>query len=83
MQHFPAVFFVIHVSSKQSFNFHSCIFNFFVYKVLSKLFSFIIETVTPTYGQEHGDIPSAVAAPILITVFVIIVVVLFIGRKRL
>nr|XP_022307759.1 receptor-type tyrosine-protein phosphatase alpha-like [Crassostrea virginica] len=42
------------------------------------------KAVTPIYGQDNGDIQSAITAPILITVFVIIVVVLlFIGCQRL
>ena len=41
---------------------------------------FAVDTSTPTHGQK---IPSAVAAPILITLLLIVVViVLFIGRKR-
>lgn len=54
------------------------IFSFWQRVITTILFA--VDTSTPTHGQ---NIPSAVAAPILITLLLIVVViVLFIGRKR-
>ena len=91
MQHFPAVLFanMYHPKKKVStiiFDFLSIFYFIFLYtkSYQNIFFSFVIKAVTPIYGQDNGDIQSAITAPILITVCVIIVgVFLFIGCQRL